>query len=307
MLVIPDSVYFTILFLGLTLIGIGYFWRKQYSHFIRISGLILFTVHWCMWTYEYASYDNWFNAVFTAGAVLFLMFMAYHEFLDYKWQEETQSLKWFAGIICFGGFAYYLISYSPVVAAAVIYPVAWLTAGIMNALGLQPTGEVLTLGAIDYTTPSNVFVPIDPVKINIILACTAIQAIIIFASVIISTPVSRERKLKALAVTIGTIYPLNILRNVATIWLVGTGTMSFVMAHEYLGKIFSLIVLIILAYWTFIYLPEILDNIYGFIDLKYRKKPGMVVDGYVVVPEEVWEKSKPQVKKEDKKSKKSGK
>jgi archaeosortase A (PGF-CTERM-specific) len=256
----------------------------------------LFAVHWLAWTYEYVFlYDNYFNAVFSALAVLFLVFMAYHEYLDYTWHEETHNLKWFAGIIFFCGIVYYSIEYNPYVAAAVIYPVAWLTISVMNGLGLTPSGREMYLDEINFSDPSNVYVPIVPENINIILACTAIQAILIFAAVILFVSAERRKKLKALFVTTFTIYSLNIVRNVATIWLVGTGTTSFYFAHEILGKIFSFIVLIILAFWTFTVLPEILDNFYGFLDLRFRNKPGMIVDGFVKLPA----KPKPRSKSEE--------
>jgi archaeosortase A (PGF-CTERM-specific) len=235
---------------------------------------------------EYALVQsNYFNAVFTILAVGFFIFLIYQEFLDYTWKEETYSLKWFTGVIFFGGIIYYLIGYNPVLEAAVIYPVAWLTVSFMNVLGLLPTGETLALGPTDFTDSQNVFIPIEPVGVNIILACTAIQAILIFAAVILFVSAPLKNRLKAFLVTTGIIYSLNIVRNISTIWLVSTGTYSFYFAHEVLGKIFSLIVLMILAFWTFTVLPEILDNIYGLADLRFRNRKGMVVDGYIVLPE----------------------
>jgi archaeosortase A (PGF-CTERM-specific) len=268
------------------LIGVGFFWKGRNAHLIRIPGLFLFAIHWLLWTLEYALVQgNYFNAVFTILAVGFFIFLIYQEFLDYTWKEETYSLKWFTGVIFFGGIVYYLIGYNPVLEAAVIYPVAWLTANLMNVLGLLPTGETLSLGPTSYADPHNVYIPIEPVGINIILACTAIQAILIFAAVILFVSAPMKNRMKAFFVTTGIIYSLNIVRNISTIWLVSTGTYSFYFAHEVLGKVFSLIVLMILAFWTFTVLPEILDNIYGLADLRFRNRKGMVVDGYIVLPE----------------------
>lgn len=265
-----------------------------------MMGLFLFAVHWLIWTVEYILEFNYFNSVFSAMAVIFLLYMAFHEFRDYTWKENTESLKWLSGVVFLAGFSYYLISYNPYAAAAVIYPVAWLTVSLMNGLNLLPTGEKLFLSEINYSDPSQVYVPIPPANVNIILACTAIQAIIIFAAVILFTSSPIRLRLKVFAVNFGLIYSLNIVRNVSTIWLVGTGTLSFPQAHEGLGKIFSLIVLMLLAYWTFMKLPEILDNFFGLMDLRFRNKPGMIVDGFVVLPEDSEEKP---VKSTSKKSK----
>jgi len=253
-----------------------------------MSGFILFAIHWFFWTIDYFFIIHVpFNGIFTAGGVLLLIFLGYHEFLDFNWNEESASLKWLSGIVFFAGLSYYLIQSIPLLAAAMIYPVAWLSANIMNVIGLKPEDVNITLGSINYNDPSNVFIPLnntgDP--ISIILACTAIQAIIIFAAVILFTPVERKTRLKVLGVNIGVIYPLNIVRNIATIWLVGAMGWDFEVVHEIYGKIFSLLILMALAYYTFTKIPEILDNIYGLFDLRYRNRPGMIVDGYVVLPD----------------------
>jgi archaeosortase A (PGF-CTERM-specific) len=253
-----------------------------------MAGFILFGIHWFFWTVDYFFViRDPFNGAFTAGGFILLFYLAYHEFLDHIWEEESASLKWLAGIVFFAGMAYYLIQAIPQLAAAMIYPVAWLSASIMNVLGLNPVdGQLIALGEINYLDPTDVSIPLHyaGAPISIILACTAIQAIIIFAAVILFTPVERRERLKVLGVNVGVIYPLNIVRNIATIWLVGAWGWDFEVVHGTYGKIFSLLILMALAYYTFMKIPEILDNIYDLFDLRFRNKPGMIVDGYMVLP-----------------------
>ena len=48
---------------------------------------------------------------------------------------------------------------------------------------------------------------------------------------------------------------------------------SFAFMHHVVGKIGSLVVLIILAFFAFTVLPELYDNIMGLLDLPKRKGP----------------------------------
>jgi exosortase/archaeosortase len=78
-----------------------------------------------------------------------------------------------------------------------------------------------------------------------------------------------------------------LVRNVSIIYLVDTAGMNFYStgwhlgAHD-IGKIFSFIVLIILALIVFELLPELHENIVHIVELRRRKEKGMVVDGRIV-------------------------
>jgi hypothetical protein len=68
------------------------------------------------------------------------------------------------------------------------------------------------------------------------------------------------------------IYVLNLIRNVGVIYMMDTLGWSYQLAHHEIGRTGSLIALIVLAAVTFKLLPELLDNIWGLIDLKDRDK-----------------------------------
>ena len=129
-------------------------------------------------------------------------------------------------------------------------------------------------------------------SISIILACTGIEAIVIFLGAFIAFEPrkepwkgykkvsrtvkgymkmsSRERRVRALLYTIPPIWVLNIVRNVSIIYLVDNNITSFDVAHGYAGKAFSFLVLLALAMIVFDLVPEIYDDL---LDLYRLGKP----------------------------------
>ena len=117
----------------------------------------------------------------------------------------------------------------------------------------------------------------DNGPIRIILACTAIQSMVLFAGLIFGVHAPLRRKLKAFLVSVPTIYVLNIVRNVFVAaayfgqWF-GPPLESFYIAHEVLARIGSTIALVVIAYAVFIILPEALDMIENFFRFLLRKR-----------------------------------
>jgi archaeosortase A (PGF-CTERM-specific) len=106
--------------------------------------------------------------------------------------------------------------------------------------------------------------------VEIILACTAIQSIAIFAGLTLGINAPLQRKLKALFLSVLPIYGLNILRNMFVVsayygqWF-GSPLQSFDIAHGVIARIGVMISLIIIAYLVFIILPESLKLVEDFI------------------------------------------
>ena len=59
------------------------------------------------------------------------------------------------------------------------------------------------------------------------------------------------------------------------------GPDTYNIAHNYLSKFLSLIVLVIMVFLIFELLPECREGILGLLDLKDRVKSGLVKDGFV--------------------------
>ncbi len=101
----------------------------------------------------------------------------------------------------------------------------------------------------------------------------------------------KERFFRAFIYTIPVIYVLNIFRNSLIIWgveheVLGPKMVTFDIAHNYLSKILSLAVLIILLFIVFELLPECLEGIMGLLDLPKRNRKGVVKDGFIQVEEQ---------------------
>ncbi len=105
--------------------------------------------------------------------------------------------------------------------------------------------------------------------VEIILACTAIESIALFAGATLGIKADARRKVAAFFVSVPVIYVLNLFRNVfvtvsfAYSWF---GENSFYVAHHVVAKILSTLALIAIAYTVFRILPELADLIYSLKD-----------------------------------------
>ena len=100
--------------------------------------------------------------------------------------------------------------------------------------------------------------------VQIILACTAIESIALFAGLILSVQAPPRRTLAALAASTLSIYSLNIIRNGFVLMAYGWswfGENSFDIAHNLIAKIGSAAALLAVSYLVFLLLPELLSII----------------------------------------------
>jgi archaeosortase A (PGF-CTERM-specific) len=254
------------LFLGIFLLGIG-FWLKEKNlgTKIKITGWIVFSFFWATSpSYLYFSEGgDFFNAAVCIIGVYILIYIAYHEWLSIKRNENIPCLNWIAGGTFLAGIIYFTVD-------AGILPV--LKTGLIEIVATQSNWLLNILGVESYR--QGVMIVYNETPITIIFACTAIQSIVLFIGMIVTlNKVSLKRKLIALSVTVIPIYFLNLIRNVSVIFLVGGQITSFSMAHNVIAKAGSLIALIILLFITFKLLPELYDEIICIIDLPKRKGP----------------------------------
>lgn len=260
-----------ILFAGLILIGIGYFYRKVERHFIIASGWLIFAFYWATQP-EYLYYHgdrDIVNAVFCIVGVYFISYISYHEYLSYKRGENIKSLDFLAGATFFSGMIYFLIQKIEFLAGWLIKIVAVQSAGILDVFGYNAEAGEIYYGI-------NTHVPIyfnGHESVQLILACTGLQSIAVFAGVLIALNADRNRRIKAFLYTVPAIYILNLIRNAGVVYGMEELGMSFYMMHNVIGKIGSLIALIILAFIVFELLPELYENIMDLTNLPKRKGP----------------------------------
>ena len=228
------------------------------------------------------------NAFFCAMALPFFGYLAYHHWLTIYWKQEYPALRWLVAMTIVAGGIYFLVERIPLLAGWLILVVAEQSVWLLDIFGYPTALEALDYGSGSRwyrigSTHQGVSVPVeaewrDPMSspVSIVLACTALQSMIIFVGGVLCTSAPRQRRLYAFLATVPTIYLLNLIRNAVVIWLTYQnvwGEDTFYYAHAWIGKGGSLIALVALAYIVFHYLPEMQDAILGVMDLPWREPP----------------------------------
>lgn len=265
-----------ILIAGLIGLGVGYYLKDQKRHIWRMFGLVMFGIFWILQTPYFIALGDLFNAIVCILALPFYAFLGYHEYLSFEREEEIESLKWIAGASFFAGGLYFLIDKIPILSGYLIYGVAVQTVALINLFGFSyGVGEINYAGnPLWYRTNFNeIQVSIEGSNVAIIQSCTAIQSMLIFVAAIYCVQAVSRRKWYVFFATVPVIYVLNLIRNVGVIYMMDELNWSYNTAHHEIGKGGSFIALIVLAAIAFKILPELLDNIWGLIDLKDRDKP----------------------------------
>jgi len=144
-----------------------------------------------------------------------------------------------------------------------------------TALNLFNVGVYMVPPSQIYTTSSSFHEVYKYKPIEIILACTAIQSMVLFIGLIFAVNAPVRRKLKAFFLSVPVIYGLNILRNtfVASAYFgqwFGSPLESFYIAHGVIARIGAMIALIVIAYAVFVILPEALDLVEDFFRFIFK-------------------------------------
>ncbi len=135
----------------------------------------------------------------------------------------------------------------------------------------QPGSDVAT--CVRGTLPDGTFHPHVILPVSIILACTALQSIMLFVGLFMGTTAPWKRRLTASAIVAGVVYVLNLLRNTGIIWFYGQGDASFWVMHDAVGKGGSLVAMVLIAFAAFAWFPEFLRELIGVLDLYHRDGP----------------------------------
>lgn len=115
----------------------------------------------------------------------------------------------------------------------------------------------------------------DPhvLPVSIILACTALQSMMLFVGLYLATPAPWKKRIAASAIVAAVVYVLNLVRNTGIIWFYGQGHASFWVMHDAVGKGGSLIAMVAIAFASFALFPEFLHALIGVLDLPQRDGP----------------------------------
>jgi phosphatidylserine decarboxylase len=229
------------------------------SHLFFSMGWLFFGLYWPSLVPEYLAIGDYFNAIFCCAAIPLFLYVSLNEIHLYSKGKRVKGLE----TIALGSFitvlTYFLIEYIEPLSSFLKVTSAQEASAFAAALGVgtEVKGN-LVLGT--------------RTSFEIVLACTALQSIMIFVGFIIASQEHRRKKVVASVVTAVAIYLLNIVRNGGVIFLSESGVMDFNTAHNLLGKVASLAALFVLAFFVLSYLPSLYGSFAeAFVALKPKK------------------------------------
>lgn len=250
------------LWASLLIIVAGAVLPKKYAYKVAAAGWVIFGLRWGLSTPEFYLVEH--NIMYTVACVLAIPVTLYLAYIMVK--DERESLMVLTKAAAISAIFYFPFAYFTWLGDWLIGVTTAITLAAVNAIGNNAVaeGNIITLHGH---------------KVEIILACTAIQSMALFVGVVGCIKAPMDRLLKAFIVSVPVIYVLNIVRNTFVIaaygnqWLqIAPGTIvewtgelpgyaSFFWAHNVLAEAGSLIALVIISYVVISILPETLTYI----------------------------------------------
>ena len=231
------------------------------------AGWLFFSVHWALQWQHYFELGDYTNVVLTVLAAVFSVFIGFVMIKQDKSLlgnvngiSTMGSISMASTAAAIGGLSYFVFSEIPSMNTWIISTVTDQTIWVASLFGVMIT-------RLDWN-----LIAVNGFKVEIILACTAIESIALFIGIIASVRAPFKRLASAFLVSVPVIYGLNLIRNVFVVgaygmtWF-GDPDMSFYIAHTVIAKTGSLVALFIIAYAVLKILPEIVDMIDGILNL----------------------------------------
>ncbi len=249
---------------ALLAMGAGFFWKDRRCHILRLSGWAALGTYWVIRAPGYFAQDDTINGMGAALALPIFLFLAYHEYRSYQWDDDYPPLRFVVGAVFIAGMGYFIIGNVPLVRQVLIDVVAHQSVWLANLFGYN--------FGVGLVTPESA--ALTGVPIHIILECTAIQAFLVAGAFLFGCRGDPRKRAKTFLLFAPIIYIVNLARNAIVIILVSeNGSDYFDFAHKYIGKTLSLVTLIILILVAFKIVPELYEDINGMFELPWRKGP----------------------------------
>ncbi len=259
---------FSLLF-GLIFLELGWLLRSENrSHLFFSIGWLTFGIYWPSLISGYLEIGDHVNALFCCLAIPFFLYISLNEIHLYSKGKRVKGMETIALGSFIAALTYFLIEYIEPIAFFLKATSAREASAFARLLGISTMVEGnLVLGA--HTT------------FEIVLACTALQSIMIFVGFIVASQESRRKKIIAATTIAVVIYLLNIVRNGGIIFLTERSIMDFDAAHNLLGKTASLVAMFLLALFVLSYLPSLYDSFAEFFVTLKPKRLKIVARGGV--------------------------
>lgn len=258
-----------VLWLALVLLVAASVIPKKYTLKFTVAGAgwMFFAVHWAFQWQHYAEVSDYLNVVLTILAAVISALIGYvlisrdkRILREINGISITASLFMATAAAAIGGLSYFAFSEIPAMNTWIISTVTDQTIWLASVFGVMIT-------RLDWN-----LIAVNGYRVEIILACTAIESIALFTGIIASSSAPFKRVAPAFLVSVPVIYGLNLIRNVFVItaygmtWF-GDPDTSFYVAHTIIAKTGSLIALFLIAYAVLKLLPEIINMIDGILNL----------------------------------------
>jgi archaeosortase A (PGF-CTERM-specific) len=241
---IPDWLVQNALWISLLLLLASALHR---SGLLAVPGWALFGLYWLGQPWHYLALEDYFNVALVIAAALLCFYMAALLLIR---REASEACNWASHAAAVCGIIYFPFAEIPLLRDGLIGITTMITIAALKLFSVPVTRESWNVMALNGQT------------VEIILACTAIESIALFAGVILSVQAPLRRRLAALAASTLIIYTLNILRNGFVLMAYGWnwfGGESFDIAHNIIAKAGSTLALLAVAYIVFMLLPELLE------------------------------------------------
>ena len=287
--------------IGMVLLAASWLRRKQGAVRPAQAGWVLVGFYFFTQAWTYLDHDD---PILTVMAALTLPLSCWAAWWEHHAEgRRREAIVWARGTVAFAGGPYLLISYVPYLSVLAIWFVASQSALFLGFA----TGTDIQLGttwvndpaervawedwtgnrwfATDFTGEYAFQTELllangETIGINFVLACTAIQSMVLFIGAIAVLDLSWKRRVRALLLILPTIHVLNVFRNAGLIWMHMTytewtfwGLSVFEFGHSYVARFVSLFAMFLLALIMFEMLPSMHRNILVLTGSDGKKQP----------------------------------
>ena len=286
---------------GMLALAISWFLRKKQGVRLAQFGWIAVGMFFFNQSWTYFDHNDMVLTVMCALTLPLCVGIAIWE--QNCTEPQREALDWARGTVAFAGGPYLLIAYVPYLSVLAIVFVATQSAWFpgfaggqnievgttwVNASGGRVSWEqwdgnrwFSTDFTGEYAFQSELMLADGgSIGINFVLACTALQSMVLFIGAISVLNLHWKQRVRALLLIVPLIHLLNVFRNAGLIWMHMTytqwdlwGISVFEFGHTYIARIVSLFAMFLMALIMFEILPSMHRNILSLSEPFARSKP----------------------------------